>query len=164
MTYFLGIQFSCRSDFLIAILTLKIFQIRLTYVNLAWYHYLQAIRIVKATTQLRGFTFKEIRITEKKPVSRPLNGFITYSHEDIEAKNELRRRLAVMEQQNQLVTWDDGQLTLSDKALQSKDVIETNNDLITETSKASGFLDYKDLLGTHYLQPEGESVNIFDLS
>ena len=117
MTYFLGIQFSCRSDFLIAILTLKIFQIRLTYVNLAWYHYLQAIRIVKATTQLRGFTFKEIRITEKKPVSRPLNGFITYSHEDIEAKNELRRRLAVMEQQNQLVTWDDGQFTPGDKAL-----------------------------------------------
>ena len=45
----------------------------------------------------------------------------------------------------------------------SKNVIETNNDLILETSKASGFLDYKDLLGVHYLQPEGESVNIFDL-
>ena len=45
----------------------------------------------------------------------------------------------------------------------SKDVIETNNDLITETSEASGFLDYKDLLGVHYLQPEGESVNVFDL-
>ena len=45
----------------------------------------------------------------------------------------------------------------------SKDVIETNNDLIIETSEASGFLDYKDLLGVHYLQPDGESVNIFDL-
>ena len=45
----------------------------------------------------------------------------------------------------------------------SKDVIETSNDLIIETSEASGFLDYKDLLGVHYLQPEGESVNIFDL-
>ena len=45
----------------------------------------------------------------------------------------------------------------------SKDVIETNNDLVIETSEASGFLDYKDLLGVHYLQPEGESVNIFDL-
>ena len=45
----------------------------------------------------------------------------------------------------------------------SKDVIETNNELIIDTSKASGFLDYKDLLGVHYLQPEGESVNIFDL-
>ena len=45
----------------------------------------------------------------------------------------------------------------------SKDVIETNNDLVIETSEASGFLDYKDLLGVHYLQPDGESVNIFDL-
>ena len=45
----------------------------------------------------------------------------------------------------------------------SKDVKETNKDLIIETSKASGFLDYKDLLGVHYLQPDGESVNVFDL-
>jgi energy-coupling factor transporter ATP-binding protein EcfA2 len=45
----------------------------------------------------------------------------------------------------------------------SKDVKETNNNLIIEISKASGFLDYKDLLGVHYLQPEGESVNVFDL-
>ena len=45
----------------------------------------------------------------------------------------------------------------------SKDVKETNNDLIIETSKAKGFLDYKDLLGVHYLQPEGEAVNVFDL-
>ena len=40
---------------------------------------------------------------------------------------------------------------------------ETNNELIIEISKASGFLDYKDLLGVHYLQPEGEFVNVFDL-
>ena len=45
----------------------------------------------------------------------------------------------------------------------SKGVKETNNDLIIEISKASGFLDYKGLLGVHYLQPEGESVNVFDL-
>ena len=51
-------------------------------------------------------------------MSKPLKGFITYSHEDIEAKKELRKRLAVMEQQNELVTWDDGQLTLGDGALQ----------------------------------------------
>ena len=49
---------------------------------------------------------------------KPLKGFITYSHEDTEAKNELRKRLAVMEQQNELVTWDDGQLTPGDGALQ----------------------------------------------
>ena len=47
-----------------------------------------------------------------------LKGFITYSHEDTEAKDELQKRLAVMEQQNELVTWDDGQLTPGDKALQ----------------------------------------------
>ena len=51
-------------------------------------------------------------------MNEPLKGFITYSHEDTEAKNELRKRLAVMEQQNELVTWDDGQLTPGDGALQ----------------------------------------------
>ena len=45
----------------------------------------------------------------------------------------------------------------------SKDVKETNNDLIIETSKASGFLDYKSLLEVHYLQSEGQVVNVFDL-
>ena len=50
-------------------------------------------------------------------MNKPLKGFITYSHEDKEQKDELRKRLAVMEQQNELVTWDDGQLTPGDKAL-----------------------------------------------
>ena len=31
-------------------------------------------------------------------MNEPLKGFITYSHENTEAKNELRKRLAVMEQ------------------------------------------------------------------
>ncbi len=56
-------------------------------------------------------------------MSKPLKGFITYSHEDTAAKNELRKRLAVMEQQNELVTWDDGQLTPGDGALQ-KDLLK----------------------------------------
>ena len=51
-------------------------------------------------------------------MSKPLKGFITYSHEDTAQKDELRKRLAVMEQQNELVTWDDGQLTPGDRALQ----------------------------------------------
>ena len=51
-------------------------------------------------------------------MSKPLIGFITYSHEDTEAKKELRKRLTVMEQNNELVTWDDGQLTPGDKGLQ----------------------------------------------
>ncbi len=45
----------------------------------------------------------------------------------------------------------------------SKSITETTDELIKETAKASGFLDYKDLLGVHYLQPEGEAVNVFDL-
>ena len=51
-------------------------------------------------------------------MNKSLKGFITYSHEDTEAKKELRKCLAVMEQQNELVTWDDGQLTPGDEALQ----------------------------------------------
>ena len=54
----------------------------------------------------------------EKVVNKPLKGFITYSHEDTKQKDELRKRLAVMEQQNKLVTWDDGQLTPGDGALQ----------------------------------------------
>ena len=60
-------------------------------------------------------------------MNKPLNGFITYSHEDTEAKDELRKRLAVMEQQNELVTWDDGQLTPGDGALQ-EDILKKVED------------------------------------
>ena len=51
-------------------------------------------------------------------MSKALKGFITYSHQDTKEKDELRKRLAVMEQQNELVTWYDGQLTPGDKRLQ----------------------------------------------
>ena len=40
---------------------------------------------------------------------------------------------------------------------------ETNDELITEASKSKGFLDYKSLLKTHYLHPESEPVNLFNL-
>ena len=56
-------------------------------------------------------------------MNKPLKGFITYSHKDAEQKDELRERLAVMEQQNELVTWDDCQLTPGDEALQ-EDILE----------------------------------------
>ena len=56
-------------------------------------------------------------------MSKPLKGFITYSHENTTQKDELRKCLAVMEQQNELVTWDDGQLTPGDGALQ-KDILK----------------------------------------
>ena len=64
-------------------------------------------------------------------MSKPLKGFITYSHENTKEKDELRKRLAVMEQNNELVTWDDGQLTPGDGALQS-DILRkvTQSDLL----------------------------------
>ena len=45
----------------------------------------------------------------------------------------------------------------------SKTVKETNDRLISDASKTKGFLDYKALLATHYIQREQEVVNIFDL-
>ena len=45
----------------------------------------------------------------------------------------------------------------------SKAVKETNDPLIMDASKTKGFLDYKTLLATHYIQREQETVNIFDL-
>ena len=48
-------------------------------------------------------------------MSKPLKGFITYSHEDTEAKDKLITRLAVMKQQNELVTWHDNEMLPSDK-------------------------------------------------
>ena len=40
---------------------------------------------------------------------------------------------------------------------------ETSEELLIEASRAKGFLDYKDLLETHYLHHEKGIVNVFDL-
>ena len=40
---------------------------------------------------------------------------------------------------------------------------ETNDELLIEASRVKGFLDYKDLLETHYLHREKDIVNVFDL-
>ena len=48
-------------------------------------------------------------------MSKELKGFITYSHEDAAAKDELRKRLAVMEQKNEFTTWHDGEITAGDE-------------------------------------------------
>ena len=45
----------------------------------------------------------------------------------------------------------------------SETVRETEDELIIEASKAKGFLDYKDLLNTHYVHRENNTVNVFDL-
>ena len=45
----------------------------------------------------------------------------------------------------------------------SESIKAATTDLIIETTKASGFLDYKSLLETHYVHREDEAVNLFDL-
>ena len=45
----------------------------------------------------------------------------------------------------------------------SESVQETNHQLIIEASRAKGFLDYKDLLETHYVHRENNTVNVFSL-
>ncbi len=51
----------------------------------------------------------------EKVTENSLKGFITYSHEDTAAKDELRKRLAVMEQKNELTTWHDGEIAAGDE-------------------------------------------------
>ena len=48
-------------------------------------------------------------------MNKGLKGFITYSHKDAAAKDELRKRLAVMEQKDEFTTWHDGEITPGDK-------------------------------------------------
>ncbi len=45
----------------------------------------------------------------------------------------------------------------------SESVRETDDELIIEGSRAKGFLDYKDLLETHYVHRENNTVNVFGL-
>ena len=45
----------------------------------------------------------------------------------------------------------------------SESVRETEDELIIDASRAKGFLDYKDLLETHYAHRENNTVNAFDL-
>lgn len=45
----------------------------------------------------------------------------------------------------------------------SEGVRETEDEMIIEGSRAKGFLDYKDLLETHYVHRESDTVNVFNL-
>ena len=45
----------------------------------------------------------------------------------------------------------------------SRDIKETTDEMIVETSRAKGFLDYRSLLETHYIHRGSETVNLFDL-
>ena len=48
-------------------------------------------------------------------MSEPLKVFITYSHKDTDDREELRRRLAVMEQQGIITLWDDNEILPGDE-------------------------------------------------
>ena len=81
--------------------------------------------------------------------------------------SEDNRNLAFETHQN-IFTEDPGHIKLrfrSESQLEkdtyewSKNATETTNELIIETSKAKGFLDYKSLLETHYLHRENETVS-----
>ena len=74
--------------------------------------------------------------------------------------------------QNIFIANDDGHIKLHLRANSganehvyewSQNVRETNDPLIIEASKAKGFLDYKNLLETHYIYHEEENVNVFKL-
>lgn len=77
-----------------------------------------------------------------------------------------------MANQNIFVTTDDGYIKLTlhangdpDSGLYewSKTVNHTGKPLILETDKTKGFIDYKALLATYFLQQDKAAVNIFDL-
>ena len=74
--------------------------------------------------------------------------------------------------QNIFVTTDDGYVKLTlhangdaDSGIYewSKAINQTGKPLILETDKTKGFIDYKSLLATYFLQQDKEAVNIFDL-
>ena len=54
---------------------------------------------------------RDLKVDQETTTVPRLKIFITYSHADTNAKDKLRRCLAVMEQQNKLVTWHDGDIT-----------------------------------------------------
>ena len=74
--------------------------------------------------------------------------------------------------QNIFITGDEGYIKLHLRANLganelvyewSQNIRETNDPLIIEASRAKGFLDYKNLLETHYVHREEENVNVFKL-
>ena len=48
-------------------------------------------------------------------MSKPLKGFITYSHEDTEKKDELKTRLSVMVREGKIKLWDDNEILPGDE-------------------------------------------------
>ncbi len=48
-------------------------------------------------------------------MSKPLKGFITYSHKDLQQNAELKTRLAVMENEGKITLWDDNEILPGDE-------------------------------------------------
>ena len=91
-------------------------------------------------------------------MSKPLKGFITYSHENTAQKDELRKRLAVMEQQNELKTWHDGDIIAGDKARQENILKEV------ATSDLLLFLVSADSLASENCREELEEASKRDIT
>ena len=74
-------------------------QIRLTSVHFVCYHYRQVNRIAE----------------EREVVSKPLKGFITYSHKNKKAKNKLLTCLEPMKREGLIDPWHDNEIIPGDK-------------------------------------------------
>ena len=70
-------------------------------------------------------------------MSEPLKIFITYSHNDTDAREELRRRLAVMEQQGMITLWDDNEILPGDEWYKDISKNLTNSDILLYLVSAS---------------------------
>ncbi len=73
-------------------------------------------------------------------MNEPLKVFITYSHKDADYKEELRRRLAVMEQQGMITLWDDNEILPGDEWY--KDISDnlTDSDILLYLVSASSLV------------------------
>ena len=67
---------------------------------------------------LSSLSSNNVRNAGEKVNGKPLKGFITYSHENKAEKDRLIKFLDVMEQENELKTWHDGDIIAGDAARQ----------------------------------------------
>ena len=80
---------------------------------------------------LSSLSSNNVHNGEKKVNSKPLKVFISYSHENKAEKDRLIKFLAVMEEQDELKTWHDGDIVAGDAARQ-EDILKevANSDLL----------------------------------
>ena len=70
-------------------------------------------------------------------MSKPLKVFITYSHQDRDAKDKLIECLAVMKQQDMITTWHDNEILLGDKWREDISNNLANSDILLYLVSAS---------------------------